>query len=184
VQQGGKIEVIPTTLDEARDKVQKLAKEEANGARPFNLEVIPYSELENWTGGYQIDTSDIRQRAIRFYKRLLSVSSEIENIRANYYRDRTEDNAELYSGDKYYYSYRHNMRVEDLSAASDAIRDAIDQSNLLLSIVGSTQCAQKIESRHSVATTRRNIPQARREHAAALDALYNLAMIVRRRSQE
>ena len=176
LQEGGKIKVIPTTLDEAREKVKNLAQEEADGARPFNIEVIPYSELENWNGGYQLDSSDIRQRVIRFYKRLLSVNSEIQNIRENYYRDRTEDNSSaLYSGDKYYYSYRHNMRVEDLLAASDSVRDAMDKTNELLELIGSAQCAENIVRQRPLIIPGRNLVQARKEHAAKVNALYSSA---------
>src|SRR5262249_45189481 len=59
IQQGGIIEALPISLDDARTKVQKLSKEEFSGPRAIFITIAPYSELSNWPSYFQVDTSDI-----------------------------------------------------------------------------------------------------------------------------
>ena len=139
IQQGGKIALIPTTLDSARDAVAKLAAGEFDGPRPIFMIVAPYLDLSNWPSYYLLDTSDLRQRAIRYDTRLLSAFYEIMDIRDDYYRDRREADGGV-DKDQYYYSYRHQLRDEDLSKIADEIHLAILNVDELIRILNSPEC--------------------------------------------
>ena len=114
VQEGGKIELLPTTLDEAAKQVEKLPSEEFTNPRHTFAVITPYSALPNWPPYYLIDTSDLRQRAIRYVERLNSIIFEALNIRDNLYRDRADGGS-----DKYYYYYRHQLRAERPAEVAD-----------------------------------------------------------------
>ena len=162
VQTGGMIDFIPTNLETARDKVQKLAKEEYNGPRPIFMTVVPYSEVPNWPGYNLLDTSNIRQRAVRYAIRLRSIYFEIMNIREDYYRDRAslpatsacdgkttpDPKSEPCRGgdvasDQYYYSYRHKLRDENLSAIATKVTDTLKFVDSIMRVLNSPACNPK-----------------------------------------
>lgn len=115
VQQGGKIDQLPTSLDEAKAEVKKLPNEEFNNPRRIFVTVEPYTSLPNYPEFYLIDTSDVRQKAIRYVQRLNSIIYEAQNIRDNLYRDRANSGV----SDEYYYYYRHQLRRERPSEVAD-----------------------------------------------------------------
>lgn len=173
VQRGGEIEAIPTTLDEARTKVQNLAKEELKGPRAFYITIVPYSELANWPGLFQLDTSDIRQRAIRFYKRLVSINFELQNIRENYYRDRSADYT---VADQYYYSYKHNLRNESLSAVADKVIVDLSKVSELLKLLDDPECNPPLVSAHVLRSPAdADYAAAARAYAARVSSFATLA---------
>jgi hypothetical protein len=115
VQMGGKIDSLPTSLDEAKAQVKKLAAEEFTNPRRIYVTVSPYSTLPNYSSSYTIETSDLRQRATRYIERLNSIIFEARNIRLNLYRDRSDTTTK----DEYYYYYRHQLRAERPSDIAD-----------------------------------------------------------------
>ena len=147
IQQGGIIETIPITLEAAREKVQGLAKEEKNGPKPMYITLVPYSELSNWPGYYLVDTSDVRQRAVRYAQRLKSIYFEVMNIRENYLREREGDEGKLIN-DKYFYFYRHQLRIEDLSQVAQLVLDEMAIVAEILKQLDSPECSPKAISTH------------------------------------
>jgi hypothetical protein len=147
VQHGGKIAIIPTDLNEAMQKVRGLAAEQATGPRPMYITVTPYTDLFNWPGSYSLDNSDLRQRSIRYYKRLSSLYFEILNIRNDYFHDRYDPTAkpanEIAPGDKYYYSYHHNLRIEDFRSTADLVKDQMDKVAALILLLDKPECNPK-----------------------------------------
>lgn len=138
VQQGGTIELLPTTLEEARDQVRKLAVKELRNPRRIFVTVSPYTSLPNYPPFFLIDTSDVRQRAMRYVQRLNSVIFEAQNIRINLYRDRTASS----EGDEYYYYYRHQMRRERPSDVADAATKKRDLTIDALRQLSRPPCAE------------------------------------------
>ncbi|MCK1409535.1 hypothetical protein [Bradyrhizobium sp. 76] len=152
IQNGGIIESIPTNLNDARLKIQGLAKEEFAGPRPIFLGIVPYSELPNWPGYYLLDTSNIRQRAVRYAIRLRSIYFEVMNIREDYYRDRASlpSQPDCKPGgicrsadavdDLYFYSYRHRLRLENLGEIAKEIADKLALVQNVLAILNGPKC--------------------------------------------
>jgi hypothetical protein len=134
VQQGGIFTTVPTNLAEAKTKVQTFMGEEKQGPRSLFVTLVPYSDLPNWPGVYMLDTSDMRQRAIRYLQRLETILYEIRNMRENYFR---EDGVK---GDKYLFDYAHQLRTEDLGATSENVRADMDVVNDLLKILDGPIC--------------------------------------------
>ncbi|MHC2367442.1 hypothetical protein ACVIQT_002090 [Bradyrhizobium diazoefficiens] len=128
VQQGGTIELLPTTLDEARDQVKKLAAAEFKHPRRIFVSIAPYTSLPNYPPFYLIDTSDVRQKAIRYVQRLNSIIYEAQNVRSNLYRDRASSE----ESDQYYYYYRHQMRAE---RPTDVADDATKKRDLTVDVL-------------------------------------------------
>ena len=138
VQQGGIIKSLPIDLKTAREKVQNLTTEESSGPRAIFVTIVPYSELPNWPGLYLLDASDIRQRAIRYAQRLASIYFELMNIRDDYYRDRQANGAT--GMDRYLYSYRHQLRNEDLLVVSKNLQDRITEVNDVIRELNGPEC--------------------------------------------
>jgi hypothetical protein len=138
VQQGGTIELLPTTLDEARDQVKKLATEEFKNPRRIFVSTEPYTSLPNYPEFYLIDTSDIRQKAIRYVQRLNSIIFEAQNIRDNLYRDRASSGV----SDEYYYYYRHQMRPERPTDVADVATKNRDLTIDVLRQLNRPPCSQ------------------------------------------
>ena len=146
VQNGGIITSIPTTLVDAQSAIKNLAEEEINnniekgdGPRAIYMRLIPYSDLPNWPGFYMIDTTDARQKAIRYGQRLVSALYEVMNIRENYYRER----ADLTVSDLYFYRYAHNLRDEDLGVIQSKISNMIITVNALIDRLNQDDCNSK-----------------------------------------
>lgn len=134
VQQGGIFTTVPTNLDEVRKKVQTFMGEEKDGPRALYVNLIPYSELPNWPALYMLDTSDMRQRATRYFQRLQSILYEVRNMRENYFRD------DGVKGDKYLFDYAHQLREDNLGETSDLVRNEMDQVDQLLKILDGPDC--------------------------------------------
>jgi hypothetical protein len=137
VQQGGIFTMVPTNLDEAKKKVQTFMGEEKEGPRSLFVTLVPYSELPNWRGMFLLDTSDMRQRAIRYFQRLQSVLYEVRNIRENYFRENGV------KGDKYLFDYAHQLRKEDLTGVSEKVREDMNHVDELLKILDGKDCKSK-----------------------------------------
>jgi len=147
VQQGGIMKAVPIDLKTAQNKVQSLPDEEHNGPRPIFLTIVPYSELPNWPPLYMIDTSDPRQRAIRYSQRLTTLYYEIMNIREDYFRDRGgggggggKSGPGSIGADKYFYSFRHQLRPEDLSPVADNVHSLLDTVDQILRFLNGPTC--------------------------------------------
>ena len=134
VQQGGIFTTVPTNLDEVKKKVQTFMGEEKEGPRALFITLVPYSDLPNWPGLYLLDTSDMRQRAIRYFQRLQSILYEIRNMRENYFR---EDGIK---GDKYLFDYAHQLRQENLGQTSDDVITEMSHVDDLLKILDGPDC--------------------------------------------
>jgi hypothetical protein len=134
VQQGGIFVSVPTNLADAIAKVQTFMGEEKAGPRSTFVTLVPYSDLPNWPGVYMLDTSDIRQRAIRYSQRLASVLYETLNIRENYFR---EDGLK---GDRYLFDYAHQLRKDDLNKTADDVRQELKDLKSLLETLDGPSC--------------------------------------------
>jgi len=134
VQQGGIFTSVPTNLEEAKTKVQTFMAEEKNGPRSLFVTLVPYSDLSNWPGMYLLDTSDMRQRAVRYFRRLQTILYEIRNIRENYFR---EDGIK---GDRYLFDYAHQLRKDDLSKTSENVRTDMGEVDSLLKLLDGPSC--------------------------------------------
>ena len=122
VQQGGQIQSLPIALADAQHKVSILPEEARNGPRPIYMVIVPYTELPELRPIPIFNVEDPRQRAMRYYERLISVYFEILNIEADYYRDRRGSDI---SPDGYYYSYKHLLRSEMLPAIRDSVMEEL-----------------------------------------------------------
>jgi hypothetical protein len=134
VQQGGIFTSVPTNLAQAVTKVQTFMGEEKAGPRSIYITLVPYSELPNWPSIYMLDTSDMRQRAIRYFQRLQTILYEVRNIRENYFR---EDGVR---GDRYLFDYAHQLRLEDLGKTSEDVRAEMSRTDKLLQTLDSPVC--------------------------------------------
>jgi hypothetical protein len=139
VQEGGKIEALPTDLEEAKAQVKKLAEEEFSNPRRTFITVFPYSSLPNYPPAYLIETSDSRQRAVRYIERLNSLIFEARNVRENLYRDRSDTTIP----DDYYYYYRHQLRAERPSDVADAASKLADITSDALKQLNAPPCSKQ-----------------------------------------
>jgi hypothetical protein len=169
VQQGGTIEILPTTLDEARDQVKKLAAEEFKNPRRIFVTVESYTNLPNYPEFYLIDTSDARQKVIRYIQRMNSIIYEAQNIRDNLYRDRANSGV----SDEYYYYYRHQLRGERPSEVAD---DAAKKRDLAVDAVRKLSlppCSEPPVNVSTAPTMRREaLREYQRSQLAALNHLH------------
>ena len=145
VQNGGKIDKIPTNLIDARTTISMLAKSENAGSRPIYVVIAPYSDLPEWDGFHWLDNSSIQQLGVRYYQRLSSAYFELMNIRENYFRDRSRTIADpsyvnISPEDSYYYDYRHNLRTDSLSNIGSAIWNEIMFVDAQMKILSSDKC--------------------------------------------
>jgi hypothetical protein len=127
-QDGGEIETNPIDLPTAQKTVADLPAAARRGPQNLYIDITPYTNLPDVKPASLFTVLDDRQKAIRYFERLVSVFYEIIAIQRDYYRDRRTAGTK----DAYFYWYRHSLRPEDV----DRLRmQVMDELRLTSSIV-------------------------------------------------
>ena len=116
-QNGGQIKSLPIDLPTAKKKVADLPVEARNGPLPLYMVISPYTDLPGVGAMKLFTVVDKRQRAIRYFERLITLFYEITEVQKDYFRDRRNDA----SKDAYYYSYYHTIRPENIVGLRDEV---------------------------------------------------------------
>lgn len=152
-QDGGILKTLPIDLATAKQKVIDLPGEANNGPKPISMIIVPYSELPGEDALSFFAVVDKRQKAIRYYDRLVALFYEVTEIEKDYYRQRTADNVH---GDKYYYSYRHLLRPEDIVNVRTTILNELRMVSTIIRDLDGKDCDIKSDARRCGNTTPAN----------------------------
>jgi hypothetical protein len=125
-QNGGRIELIPTKLDQLESRIQSLPREARDGPRPSFVLAVPYSELSNWKQNTSsLSQLGVRSALVRMNQRLRYAYLETKAVFDDY--QTTDSGKRTYLQDTV-----HSLRSVDYAGQLDEIRKEGDLVNELL----------------------------------------------------
>jgi hypothetical protein len=144
IQNGGKIEALPTKADDVPTRVAALPKEAFAGGRPLYVIVVPYNELYNWPYNFEpTELIELRTTLIRYLRRIRSAFGELQTIIADFRMNRGNPGEAKYMHDSI-----HRLRAMNYAELNDELKDQIELVENAIRTLDA-HCVNKAETRPS-----------------------------------